>query len=103
MARNLSRRGRGAALAVALAAAGTLAVGCGVGDKTKDKMQAAADSMVSQRDSTIAHTDSAGIVHDSAQPPGARKALMAPDTTKLGARKTESTLTVMRKKTGAKP
>lgn len=87
-------------LATATLLAGGLlgAAACGADDRNKDKLQAAADSLVTQRDSVVAHTDSAGLVHDSSSPPGAQRALMHPDTTKLGARKTESTLTTLRKK-----
>ncbi len=61
------------------------AAACGGGKAEHQKVQAAADSMAMQHDSAVHQMDSG-------------RAATQVDTTKLGAAKTESILTVQRKK-----
>jgi len=50
-------------LLIALAIAASAAA-CTGGEATKDQMAAGIDSLAKQRDTTIAHMDSAGVVHN---------------------------------------
>ncbi|HKO16446.1 MAG TPA: hypothetical protein VJU87_09405 [Gemmatimonadaceae bacterium] len=69
--------------AIVLAAL-TCIAGCGAGDKNNANMQKAAEAMTQQRDSTINAMDST-------------RSTQQVDTSKLGAAKTESILTKVRK------
>lgn len=77
MSINLVRAGMAVTIAAVLAA-------CTGGNKEKASFEAAVDSMTRQRDSTVRALDTTGVAQHV-------------DTTKLGARKTESVLTKARK------